>query len=111
MLDDHCRVSGKGATESYEKSHTKLKDKVFHKFTKRLAKCPEQILRYSWGGEALPISPCDSSISCCPSCGAHRQFELQLMPGLIPSLTSTSKSGLIEFGTVIVYSCSQSCWK
>jgi len=112
LIDGGCDA-GKGGSESYEKAHSKLKDKAFHKFTKRLSKCPEQILRYSWNGEALPISPLDqeATIPCCAACGGRQVFELQLMPGLVSLLSFPGgPSNVVEFGTVLVYTCESNCW-
>lgn len=77
------------------------------------------------------------SIPSCDSCGERRIFELQLMPALVSVLNIDTnrktaskldnsadcgepeirREGLeclgsesIEFGTVLVYTCSQSCW-
>ena len=59
------------------------------------------------------------NVPCCQYCGAHREFELQLMPGLLalplgrPSNESSeiglSLGGNLDFGVVVVYSCSESC--
>ncbi|NXM79272.1 PDD2L protein, partial [Serilophus lunatus] len=38
--------AGEGGNEKYEKSEVKSWDHTFHKFMKRIAVCPEQILRY-----------------------------------------------------------------
>ena len=55
----------------------------------------------------------------CRSCGAPNTFELQLMPLLVYLLqraagrTSVCRMAhvhSIEFGTVLVYTCSKSCW-
>ncbi|XP_027595975.2 programmed cell death protein 2-like isoform X2 [Pipra filicauda] len=105
--------AGEGGNEKYEKSEVKSWDHTFHKFMKRISLCPEQILRYSWGGQPLfitcPPANMSQGVPACSSCGSSRVFELQLMPALVSLLQSDS--GLsVEFGTVIVYTCERSCW-
>jgi len=109
---------GIGGGEQYEKSVSSTKERLFYKFRKRLALCPEQILRYSWSGQALPITSLtkedhERTLRTCQACGAKCIFELQLMPNLVPLLKckSVRVSGVVvEFGTVLVYSCLDSCW-
>ncbi|NWI89178.1 PDD2L protein, partial [Pitta sordida] len=105
--------AGEGGNEKYEKSEVKSWDHTFHKFMKTISVCPEQILRYSWGGQPLFITSPPTNISqgipACSNCGSRRVFEFQLMPALVSLLQSDS--GLsVEFGTVIVYTCERSCW-
>lgn len=64
----------------------------------------------------------EESKLCC-MCGAPRVFECQLMPALVYILQTklcvkqegsclpNPGSMAVEFGTVIVYSCSSSCWE
>ncbi|XP_019390977.1 PREDICTED: programmed cell death protein 2-like [Crocodylus porosus] len=105
--------AGEGDHEKYEKSELRRRDQVFHKFMKRISACPEQILRYSWGGEPLFITcpPFDISreVPACHNCGSNRVFEFQLMPALVSMLESDADLS-IEFGTVLVYTCERSCW-
>ncbi|XP_021264122.1 programmed cell death protein 2-like isoform X1 [Numida meleagris] len=69
--------------------------------------------RYSWGGQPLfitcPPANFDNSIPACSNCGSNRIFEFQLMPALVSMLQSDADLS-VEFGTVIVYTCEQSCW-
>ncbi|NXM05276.1 PDD2L protein, partial [Tyrannus savana] len=105
--------AGEGGNEKYEKSEVKSWDHTFYKFMKRISVCPEQILRYSWGGQPLFITspPADitQGIPACSACGSSRVFELQLMPALV-SLLHTDSDLSVEFGTAIVYTCERSCW-
>lgn len=115
------RTPGKGqggatyAQESYEKAN--YSDAIFHKFHKRLQRCPRQLIRFCWEGAPLFISqpPPSWEPSKCESCGARRCFELQAMPALIQALEVEGCAQLqgpaVEFGTVLFYSCSASCWK
>ncbi|KAK2867448.1 hypothetical protein Q8A67_025565 [Cirrhinus molitorella] len=108
--------SGK-AQEEYEKATAKHGDEAFTSFIKKISLCPEQVLRYSWAGSPLfitePPSNVNQMVSCCGHCGAPRVFEFQLMPALVSLLSSadTSSDISLEFGTVLVYTCRNSCWK
>ncbi|XP_050167434.1 programmed cell death protein 2-like isoform X2 [Myiozetetes cayanensis] len=105
--------AGESGNEKYEKSEVKSWDHTFYKFMKRISVCPEQILRYSWGGQPLFITspPADitQGVPACSVCGSSRVFELQLMPALV-SLLHTDSDLSVEFGTAIVYTCERSCW-
>ncbi|CAL8360724.1 unnamed protein product [Lota lota] len=103
--------------EKYEKSQARHGDAAFSRFMKRVLLCPEQVLRYCWGGEPLFISDPPSNIAqmvpVCGSCGSRRTFELQLMPALVSLLRPggpTSDTAPLEFGTVLVFTCWESCW-
>ncbi|XP_040018329.1 programmed cell death protein 2-like isoform X1 [Gasterosteus aculeatus] len=102
-----------GGEEKYEKTRARHGDAVFSGFMKKIALCPQQVLRYCRGGQPLCVS---SSLSAappaCPSCGGGRTFELQLMPALVALLRWTDSGGEAEpeFGTVLVYTCRSSCW-
>ncbi|NXU54412.1 PDD2L protein, partial [Turnix velox] len=86
--------AGEGGNEKYEKSEVKNWDHTFHKFMKRISVCPEQILRYSWGGQPLfiasPPTELAAGVPACEICGSHRVFEFQLMPALVSLLHSHS---------------------
>ncbi|XP_014797621.1 PREDICTED: programmed cell death protein 2-like [Calidris pugnax] len=105
--------AGECGHEKYEKSEVKSRDHTFHKFMKRISVCPEQILRYSWGGQPLfitsPPADLDKSVPACAHCGSSRIFEFQLMPALVSLLQSDSDLA-VEFGTAVVYTCERSCW-
>ncbi|NWW05922.1 PDD2L protein, partial [Oreocharis arfaki] len=105
--------AGEDGNERYEKSEVKSWDHTFRNFMKRISVCPEQILRYSWGGQPLfitcPPANLDQGIPACINCGSSRVFEFQLMPMLVSMLQSDSDLS-VEFGTVIVYTCERSCW-
>ncbi|NXP13254.1 PDD2L protein, partial [Thinocorus orbignyianus] len=105
--------AGEGGHEKYEKSEAKSRDHIFHKFMKRISVCPEQILRYSWGGQPLfitcPPADMEKGVPPCGHCGSSRIFEFQLMPALVSLLQSDSDLS-VEFGTAVVYTCERSCW-
>ncbi|XP_034033017.1 programmed cell death protein 2-like [Thalassophryne amazonica] len=104
------------AEEQYEKTRARHGDDVFSRFMKMISLCPEQILRYCHGGQPLLVSQLPSDMEhvvlACGSCGGSRMFELQLMPALV-NLLQRREGGApaqLEFGTVLVYTCTKSCW-
>ncbi|XP_023811340.1 programmed cell death protein 2-like [Oryzias latipes] len=105
-----------GGAENYEKTRAKHGDAVFSRFMKSISWCPQQVLRYCRGGRPLFISSAPSSMAQalprCGSCGGSRTFELQLMPALVSLLQRTERAAgaELEFGTVLVYTCTSSCW-
>ena len=48
----------------------------------------------------------------CEYCDSDLIFEMQLLPTLIPKLKFQEDDDKIrlEFGTVLVFTCSKSCW-
>ncbi|XP_063844164.1 programmed cell death protein 2-like [Scylla paramamosain] len=90
---------------------TKETDKQFQKFRTRIKEYPDQILRYDREGEPLWVSSSNkvTQVPDCLGCGAPRHFEFQVMPQLLVHLKVDSAGQSIDWGTVLVYSCSQSC--
>nr|ACH48183.1 uncharacterized MYND Zn-finger protein [Cyriopagopus schmidti] len=88
------------------------KDKVFRKFQKRINLEPEQVLRYDRHGEPLWVSaesiPSQADIPLC-KCGARRLFEFQVMPQLLNYLSMDVPRDSVDWGTLIVYTCADSC--
>ncbi|CAF87855.1 unnamed protein product, partial [Tetraodon nigroviridis] len=106
---------GGGGEETYEKPRARHGDAAFSRFLKRISRCPQQILRYCRGGRPLLLSepPCSpaQTVPACGACGGSRTFELQLMPALVGLLQAADGGGgQVEFGTVLVYTCTASCW-
>ncbi|KAM8809356.1 programmed cell death protein 2 [Eudromia elegans] len=112
--------SASGAQESLDEAtleamakHETEDDKIFQKFKERIAAEPEQIIRYCRGGEG-PIwvsgenIPEEKDIPDC-SCGAKRIFEFQIMPQLLNHLQVDSLGESIDWGTLVVYTCAESC--
>ncbi|KAM5138742.1 programmed cell death protein 2-like [Mantella aurantiaca] len=103
----------KGVGEKYEKSDLERRDLMFYKFLKKIAPCQQQILRYSLNGQPLCIKPLEatSQPTPCPRCGGRRIFEFQLMPALVTMLQGAKTDILLEFGTVLIFTCERSCWE
>ncbi|XP_010864886.2 programmed cell death protein 2-like [Esox lucius] len=109
---------GGGGKEVYEKVNPRHGDAVFSRFMKRISVCPEQVLRYSWNGSPLFLAPPPSDLAMvvpgCGLCGGTRGFEFQLMPALVTLLQRTDPGAgqetALEFGTVMVFTCRNSCW-
>lgn len=85
---------------------------MFQRFKRKIAPEPHQVVRYSRGGSALWVSsqhiPSDKDIPAC-DCGAKRTFEFQVMPQLLNSLGVDSTGASIDWGTLVIYTCSVSC--
>ncbi|KAM9558852.1 programmed cell death protein 2 [Salvelinus alpinus] len=88
--------------------------KVFQKFKRRIASEPHQVLRYFRDGSPLWVSsehvPVEKGIPHC-SCGSRRIFEFQVMPQLLNDLKVDSPDASIDWGTLAVYTCADSCDK
>ncbi|XP_055872308.1 programmed cell death protein 2-like [Biomphalaria glabrata] len=113
LFKESCTPGQPKHGEHYEKTELKHGDKMFHKFLKRLQRCPEQCIRYDRNGDPLLVSIMDSSLTIpnCPYCGCQRIFELQLLPSLIPWLKTENGSDVeIDYGTVMIYTCLNNCW-
>ena len=101
----------KKVAEQAKSEHTM--DKSFRAFKKRIAIEPEQVVRYHRSGDPLLVSeegiPLVSDIPIC-DCGAARVFEFQVMPQLLYFLKlDTVSSPSIDWGTLLVYTCSNGC--
>ncbi|KAK7063218.1 Programmed cell death protein 2 [Halocaridina rubra] len=98
-------------TEDLIKMATKETDKQFQKFRIRIKDYEDQVVRYDRGGEPLWVSSENKpkDIPPCPACGQPRQFEFQVMPQLLVHLKVDSTGKSIDWGTVLIYSCADSC--
>lgn len=88
-------------------------DKIFSEFKSRISADPDQILRYEKDGVPLWISkdgvPKEGDIPPCKYCGGERTFEFQVLPQLLNYLGLEETSTSIDWGTLAVYTCKQSC--
>ncbi|KAH9253970.1 hypothetical protein BASA81_008094 [Batrachochytrium salamandrivorans] len=83
-------------------------------FYERLAREPRQLMRYAYG--SVPLFPSAASktrmgrgIPQCPNCGAARGFEFQLTPQALIHFQRFSNMPQVEWCTVLVFSCQDSC--
>ncbi|KAM8877160.1 programmed cell death protein 2 isoform 2-T2 [Synchiropus picturatus] len=119
--------------------HDTEDSKVFQRFKRRIAAEPHQVLRYTRGGSPLWVSsqliPSEQDIPPC-TCGARRTFEfqaslsaalqraachsespiscgvsavVQVMPQLLNSLRVDSTGASVDWGTLAVFTCADSC--
>lgn len=100
--------------ETYEKIYPNHGDRFVHKFIKQVQACPTQLIRYNREANPLLFKPLirdDPKLFKCRHCNAPLVFEMQLMPHLSQRLTLADlDESHVEFGTVIIYTCSASCW-
>ena len=106
-----------GDKESYEKAGPSHGDELVHKFISRVQQCPEQLIRYNLGASPLLLKSLTNKESLsqqkCRYCGSDLVFEIQLMPHLSQRLVLADfelNQTPVEIGTVVVFTCSQSCW-
>jgi len=91
-------------------THESTGYKAFSVFKKRISAAPEQILRYSRGGNPLWISDTPlPSVPPCELCHGPRQFEFQIMPQLLSHLNVDEVGKSIDWGVVAIFACSRSC--
>ncbi|CAH0482636.1 unnamed protein product [Peronospora belbahrii] len=133
----HHASAATSTGESYEK--TPAGQRHLLRFQKRISRCPQQCLRYDYGGEPLwpVVAPQDLKVPSCAGCGSDRLFEMQLYPTinyflkvdeyvvidttLVDSSVSTSttitsatsktmvSTGGMDWLSLLIYSCSRSC--
>ncbi|KAG6451816.1 hypothetical protein O3G_MSEX007355 [Manduca sexta] len=93
-------------------TQTLPEDKVFNKFSKRVARHPDQVLRYERGGCPLWITSNEGSVihvPKCQYCNEDRQFEFQIMPQLLNFIDVGIDFNSIDWGVLAVYTCRASC--
>ncbi|XP_044491756.1 programmed cell death protein 2-like [Mangifera indica] len=89
--------------------------KSWASFQERIAKAPEQVLRYcrGVGAKALwPMSsgrPTKNDIPNCSYCGGPRCFEFQILPQLLYYFNVKNDVDSLDWSTIVVYTCEGSC--
>lgn len=109
------------AGETAEDEAPEYVDMEFLNFQRRLERAPQQVVRYIHGNvgcaaageEAAEPLWCSEKnkpgeVPCCPLCGGRRVAEFQLTPQII-YLEGVSTDSSFDFGTVVVYTCVNTC--
>lgn len=84
-------------------------------FQERLAKAPEQVLRYHRSAHAKALWPTASGrlskvdIPKCSYCGGPRCFEFQILPQLLFYFGVNNDVDSLDWATMAVYTCESSC--
>ncbi|MBN3309288.1 PDCD2 protein, partial [Amia calva] len=114
LADDDTGASESSVQKDLEDMamHETVDSKVIERFKQRTSLEPHQVLRYCRNGSPLWVSaehhPQENEIPHCV-CGAKRVFELQVMPQLLNHLKVDAPGASIDWGTLAVYTCAQSC--
>eukprot|EP00927_Polykrikos_kofoidii_P020645 TRINITY_DN19838_c0_g1_i3.p1 TRINITY_DN19838_c0_g1~~TRINITY_DN19838_c0_g1_i3.p1 ORF type:complete len:454 (+),score=120.08 TRINITY_DN19838_c0_g1_i3:56-1363(+) len=88
------------------------KDKTFSRFQRYSAENKAHVIRYVFGGKPLWFCDKGKFISApppCPLCDAERVFEFQVQPQLIALLGDSELGRRLDYGTVCVFVCGESC--
>ncbi|XP_057725302.1 uncharacterized protein LOC130940990 [Arachis stenosperma] len=84
-------------------------------FQERIAKAPEQVLRYYRDTNAKPIWPVSSGrpsnadIPKCSYCGGPRCHEFQILPQLLYYFGVDNEADSLDWASIVVYACEASC--
>eukprot|EP00672_Neobodo_designis_P022319 CAMPEP_0174848708 /NCGR_PEP_ID=MMETSP1114-20130205/13678_1 /TAXON_ID=312471 /ORGANISM="Neobodo designis, Strain CCAP 1951/1" /LENGTH=372 /DNA_ID=CAMNT_0016083013 /DNA_START=33 /DNA_END=1151 /DNA_ORIENTATION=+ len=92
-------------------------DEYYEEFRSRVARLPQQVLRYQINGEPIFMNPertIAAKIPPCRKCGGPQCMEMQIMPTAIFYLRAAAcapegGSDGMDFATVTVYHCAKSC--
>ncbi|KAG8657287.1 programmed cell death protein 2 isoform X1 [Manihot esculenta] len=90
--------------------------KCWASFQERIAKAPEQVLRYCRNANARPLWPMSSGrpskddIPNCSYCGSPSDFEFQILPQLLYYFgVKNDDVDSLDWATIAVYTCRASC--
>ncbi|XP_078445258.1 zinc finger (MYND type) family protein / programmed cell death 2 C-terminal domain-containing protein isoform X2 [Wolffia australiana] len=84
-------------------------------FQERMVHNPAQVLRYLRDTRAKPLwplpsgRPSESDIPKCCYCGGSLCYEFQILPQLLYYFNVKNETGSLDWATIAVYSCSDSC--
>ncbi|XP_074267526.1 uncharacterized protein LOC141590912 [Silene latifolia] len=84
-------------------------------FQERLARAPEQVLRYSRDEGAQPLWPTSNGrpsradIPKCSYCKGAMNFEFQILPQLLYYFGVRNDVDSLDWATIVVYTCADSC--
>ncbi|EFA78333.1 hypothetical protein PPL_08984 [Heterostelium album PN500] len=89
-----------------------VKDRIFSKFIKRISHNPNQVVRYSFKGEALYMSEAGkklvSAFYPCQKCRSQKVFEFQVLSTIITQVYHVTSSDL-DFSNIFIYTCPNHC--
>ncbi|CAL5425955.1 unnamed protein product [Camellia sinensis] len=87
--------------------------KSWASFQERIARAPEQVLRYYRRAKPLwPIysgRPSETDITKCSYCGGPRGFEFQILPQLLYYFGVENDVNSLDWATIVVCACEASC--
>ncbi|XP_050237644.1 uncharacterized protein LOC126687220 [Mercurialis annua] len=89
--------------------------KYWASFQERIAKAPEQVLRYCRNDSARPLwctssgRPSKQDIPNCNYCGSRMIFECQILPQLLYYFGVKNESDSLDWANIIIYTCRASC--
>ncbi|KAF9688128.1 hypothetical protein SADUNF_Sadunf02G0165000 [Salix dunnii] len=89
--------------------------KCWASFQQRIARAPEQVLRYCRNASAKPLWPMSSGqpskadIPNCCYCGGPSDFEFQILPQLLFYFGVKNDADSLDWSTIVVYTCKSSC--
>ncbi|XP_068630272.1 programmed cell death protein 2 [Battus philenor] len=115
MISERSAGTLSNISESEIEQYTRNmpEDKVFSKFSKRISRHPEQVLRYDRGGNPLWITENSVNnlinIPKCQYCNGERQFEFQVMPQLLNFINAGIDFNSLDWGILAIYTCKNSC--
>lgn len=110
--------------ETYERGEATHVDDAYLRFNRRLARAPEQCMRYCVGGlNVLWPTKTPPKPTSCEACGAERVCEIQLMPALLTDVEDAlamhkgdakllaNEDDLLawDWQTVCIFTCPNSC--
>ncbi|KAF2325128.1 hypothetical protein GH714_022927 [Hevea brasiliensis] len=105
--------------DCFEVSIVDIRDsdrKCWASFQERIARAPEQVLRYCRNANAKPLWPTSSGrpskddIPNCSYCGSPSDFEFQVLPQLLYYFgVKNDDVDSLDWATIVVYTCRASC--
>ncbi|KAF7119612.1 hypothetical protein RHSIM_Rhsim13G0007900 [Rhododendron simsii] len=110
--DSHADETVKSLLDKFEGDPDR---KSLASFQERMARAPEQVLRYCRFVRAKPLwpmssgRPSETDIPKCTHCGGSRNFEFQILPQLLYYFGVKNEVDSIDWATIVVYSCEASC--
>lgn len=84
----------------------------FETFFERLAREPQQLIRYAYGSKPLwPTTTTTAAVNIppCETCHSARSFEFQLTPQAVSEFQRYSNNTTVEWSSILVFSCEASC--